>query len=800
MFILYLAVLGTLGAAAMSQTFTNSGEINITTCPITYYGHKYEKVHVAFNNSKFALCFTGTYEAANQNDCILVSGGTADNGNWSVLTQEIPTGSGIHQMLPSLKHRGQCVNVIPLKDNDNSEIQQVELGNFGKQAILAIKTYSGYTNVDLVADVQVNGHTVSKYVFPTNETSMGVIRDMSGCRMRGFVYMTNTTVSDPYICSRVTCDVNGVATAVSECPPMYHCQGNGSCAFNTMCTLTGSTVIDFVGRVHAVPDRCGYNLMTSDAIQDVRIHGVYRERRLKDVSFLDHVILHLSSQDVNIILLQGSRVKINGELSEVSTTAKVVHGVELSKGQSGVTAKILGSNYTLSVFFDGTTAQIHLMGVNGGVVHGLCGNSSLDFNQQRVAEHSITECEMQHEETDMINSTATTEWCHILWQDPFTQCHMHINPEPFVSACVDNLSKYPAVDGLKCHLVEAYVRACHTQGNVSIDGWRSIAQCDASPQALCQDMYCSDHEFCGQGYDGEAHCQCRAIFASKYKSMDEFGEPMVCSHSSASINMFCCLLAEKGIDYTTLHLHDEQCKGDIDNETHVVKFSFTRDSTCGAIITANTTKISYQNIIATPNISTVVTRSNKMLMDFSCHFDQPNLEGMAIKMIDSPVIKEFTSGEWNYTLTMAAYTDPDRTQLIELRTSVQLNQKIWVEIKAYGLDGSSILLVTESCWATNQSASNGSLRYDLISAGCPNPADGTIKIEGNGEGTSNYFSFNTFKFSDNNNEMFLHCKVELCVQQGDSCSPNCNNAGRRRRSVPTTVDDGGPSIITMAWT
>uniref|UniRef100_A0A3Q2ZAC6 Uncharacterized LOC109519237 n=1 Tax=Hippocampus comes TaxID=109280 RepID=A0A3Q2ZAC6_HIPCM len=709
-------------AATLSQTFTSSGEINITLCPITYYGHKYEKVYVS---------------------------------NTKLLKSII--------IVKKTKHE----NLLKLMKNKEFSI------------IFMQPVY--------VADIQVNGQTVSKYVFPTNETSMGIIRDMSGCRMAGFVYMTNTTVSDPYLCSTVTCDVNGVATAVRECPPMHHCQGNGSCTFNTMCTLTGSTVIDFTGRVHTIPDRCGYNLMTSDNIPNVRIHGVFWERRRKDVSFLDHVILHLDSQDVQIRLLQGGRVK------EVHATAKVVHNVELSKSQSGVTAKIFDSNYTLSVFFDGNTAQIHLMGKNGAVVDGLCGNSSLDFNHERVAEHSVAGCEERYEEADdlTINCKATTEWCHLMWQDPFTQCHVHINPEPFVSACVNNLSRYPALDGLKCDLMEAYVRACHDQSNVSIDGWRSMA----GPQALCQDKYCSKHEFCGEGYDGETHCLCRAIFASNYRSMD--------THSSASMDMFCCLLAEKGIDYTKLHLNDERCKGVIDNETHMVKFNFSRDTTCGAVIKvctpANNTKISYQNIIATPNISTVVTRSNKLLMDFSCHFDQPDLEGMAIRMIDSPVIKHFTSGEWNYTLTMAAYTDPDRTRLVELSSGIRLNQKIWVEIKAYGLGGSAISLVTESCWATNQSASNGSLRYDLIIAGCPNPADETIQIEGNGEGTSNYFSFNAFKFLDNNNEMFLHCRVELCVQQGDSCIRMCNHAGRRRRSVPTTVADGGPSVITMAW-
>ncbi|XP_061827882.2 uncharacterized protein [Nerophis lumbriciformis] len=730
-----------------------------------------------------------------------MSGGTADRGNWSVLAHEIPAGSGVHKMLPELKHAGKCVNVIPLKDHQYSEIQQVELGNFGAQAILAIRTYSGYTDADLVAYAQVKGQTVSKHVFQANETSMGVITDMSGCRLSGSVYMINTTISDPDVCATVTCDVNGLATAVSECAPMHHCQGNGSCAFDAMCTLTASTVIDFVGRVHTVTDRCGYTLMKSEAVPNVRIQGVFKERRRKDVSFLDHVIVHLDKQDVKMKLLQGGRVEINDISQALDTTATVVHGVELTKDQSGVTAKISQSNYTVTVFFDGNTVQIHLKGESAAAVHGLCGNSSVDLSEERVSEHSIAGCEMQHEEAkdEMINCNASTEWCQLMWQDPFTRCHMQIDPEPFVSACISNLCQSPAVDGLKCHLMEAYARACRQQNNITVEDWRSTAGCAAGPEAMCRDKFCSDHEFCGVSYDGKAHCLCRALFASDYRSKDKFGEPAVCSHTSASVTMYCCLLLEKGIDYTRLHLNDESCKADIDEKTHMVSFNFDRDHTCGAIIKANSSKITYKNVIMTPNISSVVTRYSNVQMDFSCHFDQPDPEGLAIKIKDSPVIKHLSSGEWDYILTLTAYIDPGRTQPIESSTGVLLNEKIWVEIKAYGLEGNDLSIVTESCWATDQLSSNGSIRYDLITAGCPNPADSTVDIEGNGQGTSNYFSFNMFRFLGRDSEIFLHCRVDLCVQQGDSCIQVCDQAARRRRSLPTIDAKGDPSIVTMAW-
>lgn len=82
------------------------------------------------------------------------------------------------------------------------------------------------------------------------------------------------------------------------------------------------------------------------------------------------------------------------------------------------------------------------------------------------------------------------------------------------------------------------------------------------------------------------------------------------------------------------------------------------------------------------------------------------------------------SGLWNYTLTMRAFTDPGQTQVVDASTEVQLNQKIWVELKIDGLDENLISMVTDSCWATSQESENGSLRYDLIMNGWDGLRDG----------------------------------------------------------------------------
>lgn len=67
--------------------------------------------------------------------------------------------------------------------------------------------------------------------------------------------------------------------------------------------------------------------------------------------------------------------------------------------------------------------------------------------------------------------------CYTLEKAPFTACNKHINPESFISACIRTLCKYPAVDGLKCQLLEAYARACSQHSNVTVEGWRSNTSC-----------------------------------------------------------------------------------------------------------------------------------------------------------------------------------------------------------------------------------------------------------------------------------------------------------------------------------
>ncbi|XP_035533304.1 zonadhesin-like, partial [Morone saxatilis] len=193
-------------------------------------------------------------------------------------------------------------------------------------------------------------------------------------------------------------------------------------------------------------------------------------------------------------------------------------------------------------------------------------------------------CETLYNETadSTINCTRTTEYCNLIKQAPFTVCHNHSDPEPFVTACTNTLCQYPAVDGLnKCQFLEAYAESCRLKVYITVENWRSNANCSAVPEASCLDQYCSAHEFCGEKL-GSTSCHCRALFAAKYNSTNSLGEPTVCTQSSATLTLAGCLLTDKGIDYSALHLKDQNCTGHIDSETHMVTFSFNSSNACGA--------------------------------------------------------------------------------------------------------------------------------------------------------------------------------------------------------------------------
>ncbi|XP_061565815.1 alpha-tectorin-like isoform X2 [Cololabis saira] len=615
-------------------------------------------------------------------------------------------------------------------------------------------------------------------------------------------------VYDEGTCVTYSCS-NDRVLSIEGCPENHHCDGLGTCIpNNNICTLTGPTVINVHGVLSAVEDRCTYTLMSdNDLFSDFKVLASYKDRRRADVSFVDSVTL--KNTGVEVLLEQSGRVKVGGSVVELTSSFTNHDGVKLSKTQAGVIAKLqLNDSVEVTVFFDGNTAQLKTTSEFGYYPQsGLCGDDDKTSSSNQTESSS---CQTLPPETSdlTVDCDAMKERCNILMKEPFSSCHADITPDPYITACKDTMCKYPDEDGLRCQFLEAYARACSLM-NIELGEWRSNEQCSL-PQIFCEESPCSENEFCGLVSPLDTPtCLCRAIFASSYRSSGALGDPTVCTGDSASITLVGCLLEEKGLDYSALHLNDATCKGVMDEESHMVTFSFDNDN-CGTEVAEDDGQVVYKNTIktqASPS-SDVITRHSQLKMDVSCVHIEPEIRTMGFRIKDSSVSQEVTSEvASSFTVTMNAYTDAERTQAVDSNTQVLLDQKIWVELTSDGLDADLVAMVINSCWATGQEESNSSPKYDLIQDGCANNADPTVQVEGNGEGTSSYFSFSLFEFKDSSGELYLHCKLHLCVKDNNNtCVPDCSGGGaRKRRSAlskygRSTRRAESPAFISMAWT
>uniref|UniRef100_A0A668VSZ0 ZP domain-containing protein n=1 Tax=Oreochromis aureus TaxID=47969 RepID=A0A668VSZ0_OREAU len=718
--------LSCVSVSSGAQRFiTKSSVVDISSCPITYYGQQYEQLYVNITSGYVTVCFNGFFSPETGGDCLVQHSRGAQRFEFFIN----PGNSleyGARENLPTIQNSLQCTVAI------------------GFDSIVTLIVFASVQ----VCDVQVGGTTV-KRVNTTSSTPAFV--DLSGCRHSGEMYPPGTVISsNPETCLSLTCNETAVLHT-SSCGPLERCQGNNICVLDAICTVTGPTIIDVHSQINSIQDRCAYSLFSTPSLPDFQVLGYFKDQRRTDVSFLDSVTLRVDGHDIH--LEQGGRVQLDDSTLTLDSSSQLVHGVQLSKDQTGVTAKL-----SLNTDF------------------------SVDL---RLSEYSSTSCEMQYSEPadSTIDCTSVTERCNLLKEAPFSSCNSDIDPEPYITACTNTLCKYPAVDGLNCQFLKAYARACSLH-NHTLDGWTSKTGC--SSEAFCQDRTCSDHEFCGEKTVGGD------------TQNNSLGDPTVCKENSASLTLVGCLLEDKDIDYSALHLNDPTCRGQVDELTHMVTFSFNSSNSCGTEVTTNNSQVIYKNTIMTQNSSSdIITRHDQIYIDFSCVQTQPDIKTATFRIRDSSVIQHITSGVWDYTLTMQSFTDAGRTQAVDFSTEVQLDQKIWVELKTDGLDGDMVVVVTDSCWATDQPSPDSTPRYDLIINGCANPADQTVQVEENGLGTSNYFSFNMFQFTGSSGDVYLHCKLHLCPKQ-NNCVPTCPAAARRRRSARSKYE--GEAFISMAWT
>nr|XP_040040206.1 zona pellucida-like domain-containing protein 1 [Gasterosteus aculeatus aculeatus] len=186
-----------------------------------------------------------------------------------------------------------------------------------------------------------------------------------------------------------------------------------------------------------------------------------------------------------------------------------------------------------------------------------------------------------------------------------------------------------------------------------------------------------------------------------------------------------------------------------------------------------------------PSVS--ITYRSLLLYMYSCAYPmqyivnntQLSVSGMNLAIQDN-------NGSFISTLSMQLFQDDLYTQKLAIPpTGLNLKTKIFVMVKATNLTNKFNVLL-DRCFATTSPYAVRTTFYDLF-VGCQK--DPQTKVELNGVSQSAKFSFEAFRFVQDNGKpistFFIHCVTRLC--EVSSCSqlqPVCNGAGRRKREAP----------------
>lgn len=744
-----------LFAGAASEPHSGLATIDISACPITYFGKEYKSLTVDFNgSSNLVACFDDS-TGASPVDCVKMPVIPTETFSSDIITDVSSVSSGISTDFTHISSSAVCAVKLSFTLRRLSDFYFI---NYDKQAAAHVQV-----DVNPLATGGTFDFLVQSSSFDSaSATSKGVFTknvDLTGCRDGGKAYKNNELSSDPATCTTKKCS-SGALVHASICSTDQICLGNNVCATESFCSVIGPAVIDFSVNTGTIPDLCRYTLLKGS---ELTVTGVFGTRRLTDTPFLTEVIIKTTD---SITLKQGGVVDVNPSGVETFSNPPVIHyGVTLTKDSTGVTAVFTDTSSIITkLFFDGTLLSItHTVPSTAtSYSEGVCTLAS-GVSSNKDTALSLPGCNIviQDPQGNVIDCAAAKQRC----TDKLNKVSCAKSRTAFITACADILyCTYPDVDDLYCYFLDAYARSC------KLDNWKTAAGCSAS---VCLSQPCGSNEFCVVGPSGDRACYCQAAFAAPFRANSSYGDVATCSADSASLKLYTCFLEEKGINYAGLHLKNPDCKGKVDSGQKTVGFSFNGTNTCQGTIEDKTTTIVYSNNIQNTQSSTVAFEG-PVSIGFSCTYTQPAPGHASFKIADGPVTLTYATKDFTFSLGISLFTDAAFTQTVSASTKLALDQKVWVKLEAKDVGGNSLALVINDCWTTPTNDPNGANQYNLITSKCAVPTDGSVEVVSSGAGLTSFFTFKTFEYVGSTavTDIFLHCKVSLCIL-ANGCAPTC---------------------------
>ncbi|KAL7371755.1 hypothetical protein ABVT39_004386 [Epinephelus coioides] len=654
-----------------------------------------------------------------------------------------------------------------------------------------------------------------------------------GCRYDGFYYNAGESFWTEGCSKQCECHApNDLRCSAASCTSSQKCtiqNGQLGCyeAMST-CTVWGDPhYITFDGALAHFQGTCSYIITESVSHGTNETHfqviATNNHRGNNHVSFVSAVDLYLKNhpEGAHVRIAPNKRVKVNGN----DVSLPIIIGTIAQVERQG--SYIIVNAIDLIVQFDGQSTLLVRVGQHRqNRVRGMCGNFNSDPADDKVLPNGTLAQNDNHfghswksptsqpgcgstdeDGGDGLNDCPFkqeySELCSVITNSsgPFSACHLHSDPQPFFTSCVYDLCQYTPANGMLCSAVSAYEKTCSVLG-LNIPEWRPALQCAESDP--CEQLDCTEYEWCGE-QDGVYGCFCDEHHHRP--NNESYDSSITCVSSSGTIAVSRCQLFEAGFHPSDLHLRDDSCKGTLQHGRLVFHFN-NDDQLCGTLLRSNGTHFMYENTIqgdVDPH-QAIISREKSIHLHFSCEYPLAQAVSMdvGINPLESIVSRRLPLGLGHYYLRMILYEDTGfRFPLTRNRNlEVEIDQKLYIEVQTEGVDEQQISTILDSCWATPFDDASYPVRWDLITAQCPNPEDETVELIQNGISTVARFSFRMFTFT-NFSSIYLHCQVHLCLLRHNNCTAHCYPGYHTRvvRDVShhdTAAISVGPLILRKA--
>nr|XP_060624571.1 deleted in malignant brain tumors 1 protein-like [Anolis sagrei ordinatus] len=199
---------------------------------------------------------------------------------------------------------------------------------------------------------------------------------------------------------------------------------------------------------------------------------------------------------------------------------------------------------------------------------------------------------------------------------------------------------------------------------------------------------------------------------------------------------------------------------------------------------SNNETIIYSNIIKTEAPEHIITRKRNFQFHIMCEMSANTIVETMFVAQNSVDITEKHHG--HYEMTLRCYESPSYShQVYGFPYYVSINQVLYFEVILDNSDPNLILFL-DTCKASPHAHDFENLTYPLIEHGCVQ--DSTFKNLHPPNNNAARFEFNAFKFVDQHNEVFLQCKLVVCMANDYSsrCYQGC--LSRKKRNVDEDQD------------